>query len=110
METKLRQCPVCREWFNTTSPVMIEHYKLKHKFATDKAFAIADLVFKAAWHDAISHVTPFPECMQHYTAARVAENQMVGVQRETDPAMRGTINAFIVGPMVEVNNMEWPTI
>lgn len=97
METKLRQCPVCKEWFNATASVMIEHYKLKHKFITEKTFAIAELVFKSAWHDAQSRVTMFPECMQHYVAARQAESQIFSVQCATDPAKDSAADAFMVG-------------
>jgi len=29
-ERRLHKCGVCGEWFNTTTPIMIQHYRLKH--------------------------------------------------------------------------------
>lgn len=96
MERKLRQCPCCKEWFNTTFAVMINHYKAKHEFAINKAFAIAELVTKRAWHDAKSRFTPFPECMQHYVAARVIENQISMVASAMPPDQMDQPEKFLV--------------
>lgn len=30
MERKVRKCPVCGEWFNTTDEIMVKHYWLYH--------------------------------------------------------------------------------
>lgn len=97
MERKLRQCPYCKEWFNTTLACMIDHYKEKHESAVNKAFAIAELVTKQAWHDAKSKFTPFPECMQHYVSARVIENQISRVISSTPPDKTNHREKFFVG-------------
>lgn len=60
-ERKLRQCPRCKEWFNTTSVIMHKHYKLKHEFETNKAFAIAELVIKINMLKTQAKFVPFPE-------------------------------------------------
>jgi hypothetical protein len=88
MKRKLCQCPVCKEWFNTTSAVMSQHYRTKHEFALNKAFAIAELVMTMAMHDAKSKITPFPESMQHYVAARMTEHQISLVQSAASPDSR----------------------
>ena len=97
MKTKLRQCPVCKEWFNTTTAMMSEHYNVNHEFIFRKTFAIAELTLKKTWHDVMAKNTEFPECMQHYVAARVAESQIFRVQCATDPAKDSAANAFMVG-------------
>ena len=29
-QRNLHECPVCKEWFNTTGAIMIEHYRTVH--------------------------------------------------------------------------------
>jgi len=31
MQRKLYKCPYCKEWFNTTTEIMIEHILAKHR-------------------------------------------------------------------------------
>lgn len=73
MQTKLRQCSCCKEWFNTTFEIMIEHYKLKHEFQINKAFAIAETVVKINILQMKAKLAPFPENIQLSTAALMAQ-------------------------------------
>lgn len=80
MDRRLRRCPICKEWFNTTSVVMTDHYNLKHRFALEKALFIAELIIELAIFDAKSRFMPFPESMHNYLAARMTEHQIARVQ------------------------------
>lgn len=79
MKRNLHRCPICREWFNTTSAVMIDHYRTKHEFAHDKAARIAELVVTRATLRMRAGMSPFPLSMQYETAAVMAQVQIDAV-------------------------------
>jgi len=83
-QVKLRKCNICGEWFNATQSIMFEHYKLKHKFAADKTFKIAELIIKRELLSLKAKFAPFPESLI-LTMEAVAVNaqlQMVVLQSE----------------------------
>lgn len=90
-ERKLRKCEICGEWFNTTQGIMLEHYKLKHKFKVDKAFAIAELIMKRHLFLVKAKAAPFPESMTLTMNAIQCETQLSIVIAQSKNLLTGKL-------------------
>ena len=76
MERKLSQCACCKEWFNTTSFIMTQHYKLKHEFYANKVIAIAELTLKKEICKFKLHFAEFPENFSLYVQTQLIDEQI----------------------------------
>ena len=76
MNRVLQKCPACGEWFNTTTSVMLEHYKARHEHLYLKALEIARLVVLREQYLAQSRVAPFPTNIQYCTMAALTNDQL----------------------------------
>ena len=83
MERQLRQCPCCKEWFNTTSAIMIDHYKIKHEFVTNKAFEVARLAALVPLLAERAKSEPFPKSMMTAIEAHMVQFQIMQVASAT---------------------------
>lgn len=76
MERRLQRCAVCGEWFNTTSLIMLAHYRDKHQRRFNKTNAIAQLVVeRAMWFDKAKYA-PWPESHRYLLAAQMTHAQL----------------------------------
>lgn len=76
MERKLRKCPVCGEWFNTTAEIMVKHFQEYHERAIMKATVIAELAVKRSMLLVRAEFAPWPTSSRLRAAAAVISNQI----------------------------------
>jgi len=76
MKRKLQKCKVCNEWFNTTSAIMIEHYKLKHEPQFAKSLALTEFTVKLAMFQRQAELAPWPLSMGYQLSAVMTAQQI----------------------------------
>lgn len=81
---KLRQCRVCKEWFNTNQSIMVAHYRLRHERLFQKTMAIGELIVKRALFLAQANTAPWPLSMQYSLAALATQSQIDRVVLSSD--------------------------